>query len=1149
MASSDEASMPSRPEQSPLLLLRESGDALEAVCPPFDVTAGAARLREVARAYGLLRSASMPGDDLAVTDARLEEQAPPFDVEAGAVWLRQAAQYRGLLPEGVLGGPGGTRAPAGAGLGMEFKILGQPELLAEGCGGVTVSPQLWCVLLSLLLAPTVSVPTEILAERLWGDKTPPKAQSTIRSYIWRIDRVLSQVAGNAVHVRRQVGGYALDVDPSAVDLHRFRSLRRQSDALAESGELEPAAALLTEAEGLWRGRALAGLPGDWIRRVRDTLEEELRSATTHRIELDLMLGRHAGLLTELSELAERHPFDEVLAAHLMVALFRSGRQADALHVYRKTCARLATEGLEPSPSLARLHRRVLRHDPELAITPVYRRAERGPQPNTLPPDIGDFVGRTKELRFMTGETEPRTRPALVVIEGTGGAGKTALAVRAGHTMASRYPDAQLFLNFRAHDQLREPLDPADALRDLLMTLDVPAVRVPGSLRARAELWRTELSARRALLIFDDVTGPEQVLPLLPPTGDCLVIITSRQCHLDWGQARPLMLRALPENEAAELFVQIAGRVTEDELIRVTRITRLCDCLPLAIRLAASRLRSGTVSSLADLLDELEGSSSRCGQGDEAKHRIQGALELSYRQLPESARHFFRYLGISPCIHVSAHPAAVLTGHSLADARTALGVLSGHRLLEKVPEEQFGIHDLVRVFAASQAYSEDPEEELRLAVGRLADYYLHAVKLANEVLSSHQREVSFPYSNDPLMTPFKATIEAAAAWLESEWDNALRIAHYCARHEWQRRCVDLVHELGEFLETSGRWNDALAAHRAALQACRDLDHLPGIARAAFDLSLTMMRIGHGELALQHAAEAATILRTLGDKRGQAAALDRIGIIHRDAAKFRDALACHREAIEIYQETDDRLGLAKALVHAGMTLGSLGRSSEQMEYLNEALSTYSRIGDMSGQAITLNNIGTAQYHRKHHEDAMRSYQSSLDIFHKIGGTQYLTILEHNIGRLRQHRGDHEAAITTFRRTLATYRSTGDLRHQAYALSDIGSAYRSADRFEEALAHHIKAASVAEAARDHYAYAEALCGIAEAHFGSGHLNAALESYEQATKLAEEIEALYIKARALNGIAEIMLRIRGTDLARVYWREAHDTFAQLSDLRPLGR
>ena len=577
----------------------------------------------------------------------------------------------------------------------------------------------------------------------------------------------------------------------------------------------------------------------------------------------------------------------------------------------------------------------------------------------------------------------------------------------------------------------------------------------------------------------------------------------------------LTLPVLSEGDAVTLFARTAGREPE----QAAEVARLCGGLPLAIRLTASHLRSGAVTTVAQLLDLLDERGQGSGRADDLIHRIRAIFDLSYRQLTHEERRFFRYLGISPLGSVTTSSAAVVRGCSEAEAEAALGTLSSHHLLEEVSPGRHSFHDLIRDFAAARFASEDLDTEARFAGSRLADYYMIAVR----------RALDAPHDHD------------AREWLQAEWGNVRRVAQYCDRHEMKRQCADLVHVLSEFLEADGHWDEALTAQVMALQACRDLDDLPRIARAAFKLSLTSLRIGRTEEALRQATEAATMFGTLGDKRGQAAALDRLGIIHRNTARFREALAYHREAIDIYREVDDRKGLAKTLTHAGAALGELGRIDEEMRDLSEALAIYREIRDLRGEAITLNTIGTAQYRQGYHRDAERSYGASLDIFRKIGERQSVALIDQNLAQLQQYKGNYPAAITLYREVLATYRDIGDIRHQAYALMDLGSAYNDMDRFDDALTHYEKAVSLGETVGDHYASARALCGIAEAHFGAGRLSAALDGYERAVRLSGEIESLYLKAKALSGMGEIALQTRGRDAARIILREAHDIFAQL--------
>jgi tetratricopeptide (TPR) repeat protein len=769
----------------------------------------------------------------------------------------------------------------------------------------------------------------------------------------------------------------------------------------------------------------------------------------------------------------------------------------------------------------------------LAITPAYRRADREPQPDTLPADTTDFTGRTDELRLLT---EREHQQSLWVIEGIEGLGKTALAVHAGHQLATWYPDARLFMDFRAHDQFRDPLDPVDALRALLTMLDVPIKRIPATLGALAELWRTELAGRRALLIFDDVTGPEQIRPLLPETGASLIIVTARQHHENWDAARTLRLGVLPEDDAGALFTQIAGRAAARDPEQVTRVSRLCGFFPLAIRVAAGRVRSGAAANLPDLADELGEPTDGHGPGNEVSRQIQASFDLSYRRLPTDERRFFRYLGVSPCLDITPHAAAALAYVTVAESRAALGALAGHHLLEEVSPERFAFHDLLRSFAAARSAAEDSAKEVRNGVGRLADYYLNAVTQAGQV-----RQAAAMSANANGSMPFADTAAAAAAWLEAEWANALRVAEQCARHEFKRRCADLMHALGRFLIASGHWDEALGAHLTAVQACRDLNDLPGTARSSLDLSLIYLRTGRNEEAVQHADDAAKAFEVLGDHSGRAAALNHIGIINRNTARFRNAFAHHQEALDIYRAMGDSRGVARTLVHAGTVLWYLGRLQEEMRYLGQALDIYREINDLNGQAATLNNMGTVQLLKGYHRDAMYSYQAARDIFREIGGRQNLALADHNLARVQKYKGNYGSAIAIYRAVLMTYRSLGDPQHQAYALADMAAVYNCDQRFHEALALYENAASMAEKAGDRFAYAEALCGMAEAHLGSGRVSIALENYEQAARLAGEIESLYLQGKALNGKAEIVLHTRGAAEARIYLREAHDIFTQI--------
>jgi DNA-binding SARP family transcriptional activator len=1023
---------------------------------------------------------------------------------------------------------------------MEFRALGPIELWSAGQQCDLGPARARRVLAILLLAPRTIVPAEALIDRVWDTRPPPKARESLSVYIARLRAALRQALGDSVRLAGRARGYVLDVDPEAVDVHRFRRLRRQAGALTASGDYDHAAALLREADELWRGQALAGIPGDWVARMRDSLEEERRAAILERVECELELGRHAELVGELRHLLAQYPLDETFIAHQMTALYWNGRPADALGLYRDTRSRLIDEqGTEPGPMLSDLHQRILRRDPQLAVRLAGQRPGPASRPDTLPPETAEFVGRSKELEVLTGGHGDV--PAVCLIEGMPGVGKTALAVRAARTVSGQYPDGLLYLDFHGHDPGRPSLDPAEALRRLLRMLIVPATQIPDAIGERAALWQAQLSRRRVAVILDDAARLDQIRPLLPAAGRCLILITTRRRLSGLDGARTLTLDVLSIDEATTLFRQIAGPGRAQDEDKAAMAVGLCGRLPLAIQLTAGRLAQDCPPSLADLIEELSQPSAQLGGTGAASPELISAFDLSYRALEPDHQRFFRRLGVSPCACVSLHAAAALGGCTLAEAEKALAALLDHHLLARASADQFCFHNLIRGYAAVRAARDDPEPEQRQAVARLLDYYLHTADQADRVLHPFRRRMAVSVTHPPATSPALGTPEDAAAWLDSEWRNILRAAQHAGRHEWKRKCADLTHVLADFAEISAYWDEAMASHTLALQACRDIADPARIAQASLELSVVSQQTGRHEAALPLAEDAAEIYRSLADRRGEAEALDQIGMAHQRAARSREALAYFQEARILYQDTTDQRGVANTLSHSGIACWHLGRYPDAMGHLSEALSLYRHVGDRRGEAKTLNNLGRMQLYCGYHRDALEGYQKSLEIFSEIGGAQNQAILHHNIGSVHHYKGSYEDGLSACRQALAIYRAIGDLPNEADVLNDIGAIYQSAGCCDEALIHHQKARLIAEEIGNLSQQVIALRGIADVRRGSGQHGEAFDHYRTALRLAREIGDPYEEAKILEGIAESTLSTQRPHAARIVFRQALDIFERL--------
>jgi tetratricopeptide (TPR) repeat protein len=398
-----------------------------------------------------------------------------------------------------------------------------------------------------------------------------------------------------------------------------------------------------------------------------------------------------------------------------------------------------------------------------------------------------------------------------------------------------------------------------------------------------------------------------------------------------------------------------------------------------------------------------------------------AFDVSYRSLEPEHQRFFRQLGMSPCASISQQAAAALGGVPLAEAQQALAALLDHHLLARAPGGQFRFHDLIREYAALRAAREDTGAERRRAVSRLLDYYLSNADQADRLLHPFRRRMPVPAKRRLPASPALATTDGAADWLEAEWHNILQAAQYAGRHEWKQECADLIHVLGGFLEARAYWDEAIAAHTLAVQAGRDLVDPARVARASLELSDVSQQAGQHEAALPLAEEAVEIYRSLGDRRGEAEALDRVGMAHYRAGRSRDSLSYYAEARSLYGDAEDSHGVADTLTHSGVAFWQLGRYPDAMGNMRDALLLYQAAGDRRGQAKTLSNLGRMQLNFGYHRDALDGYQKALEIFREIGVAQSEAILYHNIGALYYYKGSYEVGLTSAPSTRARSAST--------------------------------------------------------------------------------------------------------------------------------
>ncbi|MFF3484606.1 tetratricopeptide repeat protein [Streptomyces sp. NPDC002701] len=1015
---------------------------------------------------------------------------------------------------------------------MELRLLGPSELWA-GDRPVDLGQPRQRLVLAVLAADAGRLLTvSSLVDRVWDDAPPDAARSTLYSHVSRIRRVLEEAARRTgatagqppLQLVRVSGGYLLKAADDSIDLLRFRALVAQA-RLLRPGDTE-CGRILRDALDLWRGSPLADLPGAWAERTRTAWLNERLEAALLWARAESAAGRTAQAIGRMRSLADEYPLAEPLAALLVRSLARTGRTAEALDHYAEVRRRLADElGAVPGAELRAAYEDTLRDRPVTA-----HGAEPAPPPDgtgtspvrpaQLPTDVRAFTGREEQLdelsrHLLAGEDEggPTTTVVVSAVSGTAGVGKTALAVHWSHRTRERFPDGQLYADLRGYDA-DEPVPAADVLTGFLVALGVPGPEIPLRLDDRAARYRTELSERRMLVVLDNASSSEQIRPLLPGAALCRTVVTSRDTLsslVSLHGAHRLVLDVLPPADAVRLLHTLIGARAASEPQAAAVLAERCGRLPLALRIAAELALSRPASPLSDLTAELDDQRARLellDSDDDPRAAVRAVFSWSYDRLPAEAAATFRLLGLHPGPDVDVYAAAALCGRPVADTRQALDLLARGHLIQPTRRGRYGMHDLLRVYAAWQAERHDGGTHREAALDRLLTHYLAASCAAMDVLfpaEGHLRpRVGAPSTELP---PF-STADLAQEWLAAERSVLAAVTAAEAARGRAEYAVGLATALHRHFDTRGLFTDALVVHGNALRA----------ARAA------------------------------GDRRGEAEVRTCVGATHRRLAQYDEAVRHHTEALDLCRQVGLPVTEARNLTNLGVLHELRGHYREAADRHGEAVVLFRKVGDVGGEADTLNNLGIVHELLDDYETAAVQHRQALALYRTLGNTFGEASALGNLGIVLSRLDRHATAADHFEQALALFRRLGHRGGEAHALSNLGDAHHRLGHHQRAAGHQRAALAVFQRTGERYGEAGSLNGLGEALHGSGRPDEAAAAHRAALALATEIEEKEEQARAHIGLARIHQDRADLPAARRHWQDALALYSALGSPRAAG-
>jgi len=873
---------------------------------------------------------------------------------------------------------------------VELRLLGAVRALVDGAEVDLGPARQRCVLAALAVDAGRVVSVERLIDRVWGGHPPLRARQTLVNYVSRLRQVLSA----DVLVRRS-GGYTPAVRPAQVDLHRFRDLCSAAHAEDDRRALP----LWREALGLWRGEALTGVDGEWAEAERARLHRERLDAESGLTDTALRLGHGEDLVAALSARVTEHPLDERVAGQYLLALHRAGRTADALEHYRRLRGRLVEElGTDPGPALREVHQRVLAADPGSSAAVV---------PRQLPAAQGRFVGRVPELAELD---RALATPGAAAISGTGGIGKTWLALAWAHRHAHRFPDGQLFADLRGFGP-DEPEQPADVLAAFLAALGIDRDRQPQDVEARAALYRTHTTGKRLLILLDNAATAGQVVPLLPGGDSGTVLVTSRNrlsALLTRHGAHPVHLGVLTDAEARTLLRTALG-----DGHAAAELAALCGGFPLALGLIAARGHTHP-DLLRDVAAELRDLGVEALRSDDPDASLPAVLSWSLRHLTDGQRRVFGLLGLAPGPDIDLPAATVLTGLSTPDTRAVLHALADASLVTLVPGRRWSMHELIRAYAATTVH-DDPQ--VPAALDRLTDFYLDTACAADRLLDPHRDPVQPARSGAP-----PADGPAALAWLDAHHPHLLAAQRTAAARGRHRTAWRFAWALTTFHWWRGHHRDDLAAWQVV---ARGADDLPDVAErivARRSLGQAHAELGQHDQAVALLHQALALAGHHRDATQQALTHHALTRAWELGGDDRLALEHARRALELFRALGQPTREADALNTVGWFLAGLGEHDTARDHCRAALTLHRRHHNLDGEAATLDSLGWIEHRTGHHEQAVRHYQDALALRRTLGNTTWAADTLDHLGHPHAALGRHPEARAAWQEALELYREQG-------------------------------------------------------------------------------------------------------------------------------